>query len=723
MFTLAELIVGGAALLLAQAPLPAYSQYQAPVLLNFSPRSGPTAGGTPVSVTGEGFVDTGPGRSKCTFDDPSHGSAISETNQVHNSTHLTCVLPPVTYLPQSALVGGHYLRLSVTAGASMRSNVEQFLVFDLTQMHISAIAPNTGLNITRNMLFVYGGGYVDTGEIFCSVDGHTLVPAAFLNTTLLHCELPTHPTAAQVRIDVYLNSHMSASVQPESQSANSFTFFVTAPEIVSCEFSSSYVKLFLTFDREIEIGGVSDYNTTQMPSCNLILDNETLHLLGDVVPCSWYNSQQRTVVITLSPTSQVIIGSVVHLRGSNIRTRAVEYSRLASGSVQVSASSQALIPIPVLEAPDYIPYCGDLIVTGERSQHGGALPLEYKWLISSNLTDAECPSQDSTFQDYVPKGFTNVSALTIPSTAFTEEIVYSLQLTVKNFLGMESTALANITKLDQPAPQALILGSPIRRVIVNAEIRLEGVAVLHECLNASGIVDYSWKIGSPTGHGEIDLGFVNTETAVLVLPPFTLTANSIFVAVLTVAVDGQSSNATVRLMTETLRIGARIVGGIHRAVGEGDVIVLDGKLSEGIDQNLTDISVLWHCHIADAPQVPCADTLGSTLDIPSQLVHMIPSNTLPSSHYNFTLTLTLSNLQSIAHQTIDVLPHGVPLVSLIPSTRLESVPVLRKLILEATVFTSHPGMAVWSSEYVPGGCRKYTLLGIVDHLACSQTNG
>ncbi len=709
--TMFTLFVGGSILLLCnltQTPPYVCGQQQSPVLLSFSPKSGPTMGGTLLSVSGEGFVQTGQSRSKCIFQDPSHGAAISEVNQVYNSTFLTCVLPPITYLPYSVLEGGHLLKLSVTGSMNIRSNDDTFFIFDLSRMKIGNISPNEGLNDTQSLILVQGSGFLDTGAISCSIiaDEQALVRATFVSTTLLQCTLPTYPNSARVHVGIFLNGQITASVQAETQDANLFTFFATAPEVVSCQFTLSYALLLLTFDREVEIGGENDCNTTHIPTCNLVFSDETISLLGNDASCLWYNSQQRRVVVILPPTSLVQLNSLLVLRGTNIRTRAVEYSRLASGSVQVDASSEVLKPVPVLEAPDYIPYCGNFIASGENSQHGGSIPLEYRWLISNNFTGTELPTQDPTLRDYIPDDFTNTSVLIIPSDAFMEENIYTLQLMVKNFLGLESTALANISKLNGPAPLVLIYGSPTRKVIVNAEVRLEGVAILPECLNASGLVDYSWKIGSLTGHDEVYLGSINTKSTVLVIPPFMLTPDSVFVAVLTAVIGGKSSNSSLQLMTEFLDITARINGGIHRALGENDTVLLDGSVSKGIDQNVTEITVLWHCtSISDTPSVsllPCTNSTGLPIQLSNDLVYTIPSSTLRSGWYNFTLTLTYFEVESTAYQTICVLPYNIPHVAVMPPRRQESIVVYRKLILIAAVSSDLPGVVTWSSERVPG---------------------
>ena len=707
------LFVGVAGLLLCNLQTLS-GQEDAPFLHDFMPQNGPISGGTLIHVIGNGFIMTGSTRSKCKFEDSSYGSHISADNLVHNSTYLTCTLPEIVFLPSSVLENGHRLSLSITAGDFAGSNEVYFFVYDLSAIRIIDISPNEGLNLSRTLISISGGGFFDTGEITCSLesDEQTLVPATFINSTCLQCLLPTFQTSAGIHVDVSLNGHPSANIQPASTGSTTFTFFVSRPRLVSCEFSSSYVLLFVGFDREVEIGGESDYNTTQAPDCNLIFSDETLGIIGPDAMCFWYNSQQRSVVVWLMSTTTIRINTTVSLRGDNIRTRAVEYSRLANNSITVSPSTdlEILTPVPVLELPGSIPYCGDFTATAENSQHGGPRPLEYKWSITREMG---MPIQDDV---YLPDDFTNQSSLIIPSIEFMDNTLYTIQLIVRNFLGVESTAIANVSKVNAPSPEVLILGSRVKRVVINAEVRLEAMVVLPGCLNVSGLVDYSWKIGTQMGL-DLDIGSINRQSAVVVIPPYLLLPDSEYTAVITASVGRQSANASVQLVTEVLHIRARINGGIRRAVGVNDTIIFDGSISEGLNGNVTSdpqLLITWKCaNITGLLESIYCNETAFPIQYPNTLTNDIPAGTLSTGVYNFSLTLKYLDLESSTYQVVHILPHHfIPRVAIIPPLRLESIPVHRKLVYHATVHSELPGTAKWSSEYVIGRYRLLHVYGV-----------
>ena len=675
---------------------------------NFHPTSGPVSGGTVIYVTGQGFIMTGPTRSKCLFRDTSYGSLLSLENVIYNSTYLRCTMPEIYYLPSSVLVGGHYLSLSVTAGNGVQSNSAGFFVFDLATIHVFSIYPSEGVNSSRTLISITGEGFLDTSEITCKVDStdNTKINAMFINGTFIQCVLLPYSTSARVRLEIAMNGQPSANLQPNTVNATVFTFFVTPPQIVSCQFSSSYALLFLTFDREVEIGRESEYNTTHRPDCANIFSNMTQDLIGRDANCFWYNSQQRTIVIQLTANSRVEEGSLIMLKGDNVRTRSVEYSRLASGSISISLNTEVLQPFPVLEAPSSIPYCGNFTLSAANSQHGGYQTLKYEWRIEKEIPATGDVIEDPRIVDSIPSGFTTQSTLTFPSDVFEENATYTVQLTVRNLLNITATVTVNITKLPQPAPSITIVGSQMKHVRSDKEIRLEGVAVLPECLNASGVVDYAWTIANQMGYE--DLGNFTTRSAVLTLPPNSILPHSVHTATLAVSVREKVGSAVAILVTDLSNIRARINGGNHITVSYNDTIYLDGRVSEGLSTDITNdrlFSVSWTCmNTTELPAtLPCLDQDGSPLNTSStELVYTIPGATLQPGSYSFSLTLNYRGQQSTTYQMIVILPYHVPLVTLTPPLGLEAFPVHEKFTLRARIYSDFPGTAEWSTQPVVG---------------------
>lgn len=716
-----------------------------PSLIDYAPKSGPIAGGTEINVTGEGFITTGSFRSKCRIEVAGRGSVLSGENLLHNETFLTCILPEIPFLTSSQLQGGTRMtRLTITGGPGTPSNSVEFFTYDLDQIQVRSISPTEGLvNTTNITLSIRGQNFLDTNEITCSVAGLYRVPAQYINSSFLQCQLAPFPETARVTIDVSTNGQSVANIAPLTIDSTTFTYFASPPRIQSCRLTPSYAQLLLSLDREVEIGGEQRaYPATQPPlSCSDIFTQSTLQgVIGLNSTCFWHNAQQRTVVVWLASDTQVQPGSIVTIQDNTIRTRYVQYSRLASGSVTISSSidSPQLLPLAVLEAPSVIPYCGTFTVSGAKSQYGGSRDLEYRWTVGTEYDENSTLIEDSVVASSIPRGFTSQSVLELSSDLFNPDLlgsglgsadpiniakVFDIQLQVRNFLGFISTArISNISRAETPHPSVSIIGGELKRIRISDETLLEGCIILqrNDCLMQEhiGDVTYTWSIVDQFDR-TISLAS-SPHSPVLVLPPYSLEVDSEYTATLSVDFRTYSVvvSASARLLTdvELVNLKAKIRGGVRRSVRMNDTIQLDGQSSEFVNTSSVVLGITWRCTLIDSDE-SCTDRNGQIFSFSSNgLVQLIPSGTLQPGTYNFTLTLTLIwesqdaiVVESSAYQILVILPYSVPRVEFIPDTRvnLESVLVHKELILNVGIQSDLSGVAEWTSEYVVG---KYTVI-------------
>ena len=717
----------------------------APLLDEYSPRSGPIAGGTEINVTGEGFITTGADRSKCKFELSLRGATLSEQNILHNETFLTCYLPEIEYLSASMLQGGEMVRFTITGATGSDSNSVEFFLYDLEQIQVHNISPTEGLaNSTNITLSIAGENFLSTNELTCSVAGSYKVPARYINSSLLQCQLAPFLETAQIIIDVSMNGQAVANIAPLMENSTVFTYFASPPRIQSCRFTLSYAQLLLSFDREVEIGGEQHANDT-MPtlftlSCSVIFMQETLeNVIGLDSTCFWYNTQQREVVIQLSSDTSVKLGSQITIRNDTIRTRDVQYSRLASGNAVVSlpdADSPQFLPMAIIEAPKIIPYCGNFTVSGAKSQYGGSRGLQYMWIIGTQYDENGTLIQDKILADHVPTGFTSQSVLVLSSDLFNPDFLgsgsgsgvpfmlasnFDIQLHVRNFLGFTSMArVTNITRAETAQPSVLIVGGDSRRVGISDETILEAriIPPSDACLismqDLNEPVTYSWRIADEFGR-MIDLDD-NSGSSVLVLPPYSLELGSEYTATLSVEYNSIIVETSAMLITDVrlLNLIARISGGVRRSIGMSESILLDGQQSQYVNTSSLILDITWSCAMT-ASNEECIDRNGEALSFSTDdLVQVISSGTLQPGEYNFSLTLQLMSdsqdivmLEATAYQVVVIFPFSVPRVEIIQTNNvmgmdLESVLVHNELILNVGVQSNFPGSGQWTSEYVIG---------------------
>ena len=654
-----------------------------------------------VRVVGEGFMEGG----ACAFEEPSLGSEVSQLTSVLNSSHLECTMPSLAFLQPADLALGHLVRLAITAGQDSRSNHTLFLVYDTSHMGLSAVAPSEGLFSVQNQVTIYGHGFVNTGEAVCCVGSPSAAPspATFVSSTELHCDLPALPSPALLPVTVSLNGQPAAEV-PSSDGGTHFTFTSPPPTLTSATFTSSYTAIRLAFDREIELGGVAAPPTPLPLSCGALLTSGSLALLGHGAECSWLNSQQRAVTVSLTPSSTVTNGSVLSLSGDTVRTRRASYSRLATGSATVALPSVPLQPVAVIEGPQLVPTCSNTTFSGRGSRNSGYRPLLFLWELHSEAAAA-------TLLSHIPEGLTSVSMVTLPASLLPANTSYHLQLTVQNFLGLQSSTDLTFTSTSTPSPVLAVLGGAARVVCSHEGLLLEVTAATPTCSGQQLPLDYRWALVDHTGT-EVAPDSVK-NTSLLYLPPHSLPHGQSFTATATIFSGATSSNASIMLVTSEPCLVACIGGGSYRELPTGEPLVLDGSGSEGLTEAvLTDplFSARWSCSAAGRP---CLDTEGEELILPSDTTTTLPPHTLPPGTYNLTLSLSYgftSDLVSSTHVIVEVVAESLPLFQVAMTTCCGQIPGHDDVTVIATVYSSLPCLVRWRVDSVPGEASSVPVL-------------
>ena len=712
-------------------------------LIDYTPRNGPISGGTLIHIQGEDFITTGSGRSKCRFQQHGRGSVLSLQNNIINSSYLVCEMPQITFLTESELRNGHMMNLNIITG-TRRSNNVLFLVYDLSFMSITHISPDEGFTNSCDItLLVSTSGVLNTSELTCSLAelrSETLVPATFINSTFLQCQLLPYPETSVVQIEVSLNGQSAANI-PTANDVTQIIYFSPAPELLSCQFTPSYALLLLSFDREVEIGAenrsMGVLPSTEL-SCEMLFTTAALEIIGSDSQCYWRNTQQRRVIIQLTTNSQVQLGTVLTIRSDTIRTRYLQYSRLVSDSISVSSllDPQLFRPSAIIEAPRIIPTCGNYTISGAKSQYGGVRALQYEWIIGTEVNASNGRViADLSLASYVPEGFTRQSLLELPAAAFSDDggvsgsgsgitpVIlarnYTIQLSVRNFLGVVSTAhVDGISRAERLLPTLVIIGGTLRHLQSSLENTLQGMITIAsgECSQDNDILlQYSWNVSDDTNR-EVEFdGSVNTNSSVLVLPPGLLIPDSVYTAMLAVRYGGENYviSDIVTIVTD-VEIRAMIKGGDRRALGVNHVIILDGSISKGVTllPSNTILIVSWDCQVTTTND-SCIGQNGEPVSLGNaELEYTIEAGQLASEiEYEFSLTLSLTwnhtngiILESTAHQSVLIFPYSVPIVELYPSPGLDlnAVLIQRELTLLASIRSSIPGNVSWTAEYVAG---------------------
>mmetsp|Transcript_28786 Transcript_28786/g.25974 ORF Transcript_28786/g.25974 Transcript_28786/m.25974 type:complete len:908 (-) Transcript_28786:1267-3990(-) len=154
-----------------------------PVLKSISPTSGPTTGGTLISVVGENFVDLSryPEEYTCVFQSLTMNIPAKKTPVKHiNETHILCTSP-------GGWASGDVSSIDISFNGIETSKSDQTFRF----YQIDRIEPLSGpAKADGNVVTIYGSGFVDQEGVACRF-GNKVVNATFVNWTNIECPIPS----------------------------------------------------------------------------------------------------------------------------------------------------------------------------------------------------------------------------------------------------------------------------------------------------------------------------------------------------------------------------------------------------------------------------------------------------------------------------------------------------------------------------------------------------
>ena len=669
-------------------------------LYSITPSIVPFQGGTIIYANGTGFESVN--FPKCQIH-TNHGVLAISDNTVINDTTMQCIIPHITQVYKNSIITSNSVELKIISGVN---GSVQILFFDLDLISVYSVTPNwTYISDDYSKVTVHGNGFIETYEITCH-SAFFDVEAVFVNTTQLMCPIPGRRETKAIDIDIYSIGQPTSIIQ-ETNSI-SFTYFATPPEVVFFEFDTSYTRLLLEFDREIELGNETDFNTTTQPNCQMII--ESLDVFGSPEPlCYWQNTQQRQIIVELNNNSTVKSNSTITLIDGIIRTRYVSYSKLTSGiQLAISNNNHPLNPIAVIDGPQIIPYCGNFTLSGRKSYNTGGRPLQYQWrieIMDDQMYSGDDEENQISINNLVPDKLSNQQTISLSSELFQVQTVYYLSLTVTNFLGNMGNNELLVIKHDKPALNVMIVGSNLRLVDYTRTFIIEGTTNLPDCLTTDSHTTFKWSVYQ--NDISIDLNDITTTNSYLQLEGYTLEQNATYLLSFMATRDKITSTANITVRTISTKIRASVFGGTAITYGTDDSILLDATNTVGLIDDLINDNLLrvqWTC-LTKPDLAQCVNmTSGLELVLEERIKIIIPPNILSPFVHVITVKLLysdelISEYQQVIHIVNDT---SGSLVFIEEPTDSDKISIHNTLTINGIVESVLPGEAAWSSVYKSG---------------------
>lgn len=408
------------------------------------------------------------------------------------------------------------------------------------------------------------------------------------------------------------------------------------PKFVSAIFAPDGQSIQLNFDVSTDMGGAGAraWSCSQLfsfPGCN-------------ASKCQWASSSTVQVIFPPSTTTslpQVVPGTLVHVLARNIRAlclsanpticRENEATPLTSLSVQ--PPSQPLLPTVVLNIPQRVSTCEDLVIDASGSfGNAGRSWGEIQWTIASD-------SNASLIQQTLNKAGTVERPIVIPRAVLVAHNV-TVMLTLQNFLGATSSAQGRIEIVDNVVPSVQLLGAVRVAILPSQSLRVKSIAAIPNCSDISTSLVRMWSIR----RGNVvvnDLWSTSLDPTVFLLPPYSLSVGYSYTLAITALWGHEASSASIEVSVIHGKVIAYISGGQSRRIPIDNPFELDASSSIDQDEQPNTVSSLkyfWSCTIVSVIQF--GENCGSIFDhgSPSRPVAIVPSDTLlANTTYSFTV--------------------------------------------------------------------------------------
>jgi hypothetical protein len=400
---------------------------------------------------------------------------------------------------------------------------------------------------------------------------------------------------------------------------------VTAPRAVSAMFSDDGSVVQIQFDRDTNRGGyVNGFD------CNRVLQ-----FRGDQrAVCRWISnsviqigfsesSKSSSILFLLAINDTVILRNDTNIRfpcqqTENVTTTATTLQcRLANSSIGTSLIVQRptnpLGPIVILSVPTQIAPCSLLRLDVSGSVGSGGRDWQsYRFVVRNSRAFGM-----EFLEEFLhSSSYSLVPATPIPSSFLLPDSVYSIELTLCNFLSAcgTSTVTVRVTNLTTPAFALFLLGMPQVTIFPKGVLRIQTQPLVTVCNDSSGDSQavatnsvYNWQVTLVNGSVLSTVRSKSLDPLTFYLPSFSLQPEKEYI------IKGAATTSTARFTTLSSQTSVRVTvandvlvanvdGNVAKTLLVGQSMRLDASGStdnnfpKGQSGIAAGLHILWSCY-------------------------------------------------------------------------------------------------------------------------------
>ena len=470
-----------------------------------------------------------------------------------------------------------------------------------------------------------------------------------------------------------------------------------APVISSFIFDSNGASALATFDSATELVVPP---MTSLWSCSTIFEFSG----ASASQCCWQSSSViRVYFPAMSTYSLLEPGDQILLKNATVRAQCLytitvcqSYAKNTPITLLSLASTDLpVVPTIVISVPRYMGVCDNFTFDAMSSYGDGGRP----WKSFSISFSAYVASDLSAIQERLDE-VQNIATtkVTIPGAFFNVSQVYSIGVSLTNYLGGTTFQEFKIQRNSTNLPFVGIMGASLRTISSSDTLSLTVYALPSTCGGSTPRLTYRWKVYKDLLYYPVQSK--SADPRKMVLGAHTLPSGH-FYRFSCVATDasGQSKEASTDITVVPGPISVVIKGGSLRSIPWDKSLTLDGSLSTDSELNPADSSnsllFSWSCIYVSTSSLYgkfCDSGILSGLST-SESILTIPSKRLSYNEtYQFNLEVARDSRGNTSSVIVSVSPSGAALVSVSDFTSKvnagQKVVVLGSLTAETSIAAS-----------------------------------
>ena len=450
-----------------------------------------------------------------------------------------------------------------------------------------------------------------------------------------------------------------------------------APSFVQAVFSDDGSSFTILFDSPTNRGATAtSFNCAQLFEFACAIQSQ----------CQWQDNRQVISYVygsssCASPGALVRLSAAASIKAPCLAVggKCSSYSmwpvsNVTSSRVTIGSPVAGIAPQVVLSLPAVVGSCDPLTIDISSSTGSGGRP----WKSATIQVRRSDNGNISSMQSYLNSTFKASRPTLVPSTLIERGVSYIFSVNLCNFLSMCSHASQVVVVVETVIPIVNLPGQPIRTTKRNALLTIASTASVSVCSgdsSKSNSLQYSWAV-SQNGVPLLSVSSISNDPSKLILPPYSVRANTYYTVQVTVTIKGslKSAAASCVLFVAVGKVVSVVAGGQSRNVKVLSSMSIDASSSydedvKGVTGTAAGLLFEWSCvQIAPILNNSCLSTLAwsSTSDGSSQAVVSFSSLAASADTQSVVTVVvqdTTGKRKSSSTVTITVVSANAPIVS------------------------------------------------------------